>query len=127
MNKNVLIAIGAAAVLLLLFIFAVGTNHKLENSILEQEYAYQDSLRVYEDQLKESAKLIEEWAAAYDSLDVVNLEIDQRQLDIKNDASNKRKKRYEELVSIKRWSDDERDQFWTTESSVQDTIIPFPN
>ena len=127
MNKGTLWTIGIAAVLAILFIFAVGKNHRLEGKMYEQEQAYQDSLSAYDSQLIESDRLIKEWQVAYDSLDVSNLVIDQKQLEIREQANNERKKRYENLVSIKRWSNDKRDEFWAKESSIQDTIIPIPN
>lgn len=127
MSKGTLWTIGIAAVLAILFIFAVGKNHRLEGKMYEQEQAYQDSLSAYDSQLIESDRLIKEWQVAYDSLDVSNLVIDQKQLEIREQANNERKKRYENLVSIKRWSNDKRDEFWAKESSIQDTIITIPN
>ena len=111
----------------ILIIAVVGKNHKLEGEMFKQEQMYQDSLSTLDDQLVESAKYIQHLTELSDSLEVLNSTIDQRQQDIINNADENRRQRYEELVDIKYWSDDKRDEFWARELTIQDTLIPIPN
>lgn len=127
MNKITIIVIGIIVILSILYIVSAGKNHKLEGEMYKQEQAYQDSLSVYEQQLIESNKLIREWETLSDSLDIVNLELDAKQLEIRERANNERKKRYEDLISSKHWVDNERDSFWAKEFAIKDTIILLPN
>lgn len=121
------ILIIAVVILLVLFSVFVGKNHKLEGEMFKQEQMYQDSLSTLDDQLVESAKYIQHLTELSDSLEVLNSTIDQRQQDIINNADENRRQRYEELVDIKYWSDDKRDEFWARELTIQDTLIPIPN
>jgi len=122
-KEKVIILLGV--IFLLLFVFTGNRNFKLENELNKKDAELNSFIETVTIERTKTINIINKSERIIENLLEQRDSLRQNQNKIKTNVKNNQEESLQ-YINIATSSIEQRDGFWAIESTIQDTIIPFP-